>query len=66
MQDGRSCSTIKEHCNASGAKADFDDRADLVSQMWASKRPKLTHLETGAHDKPIGHMNNPNFNIHYA
>jgi len=59
-----SCGAIKQHCDAGCAKADIDNRAGPVSQLWAPKSSKFAHLKASADNKsvclPTDHSTNPN------
>jgi hypothetical protein len=59
-----SCGAIKQHCDAGCAKANIDNRAGPVSQLWAPKSPKFAHLKASADNKsvclPTNHSTSPN------
>ncbi|WP_212264279.1 hypothetical protein [Bradyrhizobium sp. AUGA SZCCT0177] len=45
---------IEPHGDAGGTRAQLNDNASPVSQLWAPSDSKFTHLETGADKNSVG------------
>ncbi|SIO52246.1 hypothetical protein SAMN05443247_07185 [Bradyrhizobium erythrophlei] len=56
VQDSWSFGAIEQHGDAGGTRADVDNDAAPVSQLWASNGSKLTHLEASADKKSAGFL----------
>jgi hypothetical protein len=67
VEAGWSCAPIEQHRDAGGAKANFDDCAGLVDQIWAPQGTELINFEAGADGKPVAFLShdfiNPNCEI---